>query len=197
MMHRRALGVAVLSLASSVLKGAEEPAAPASTRVRLSAPTLQRKPIVGLLVGADETSLRIERSGLKATIDTVVVPRAAMTTFEVSRRKSRKGLGAWIGALAGAGTAALILVGRDESIASCPPPPGWGLIGGGRPLPPCLDTPSDRRVPTAILAVPAGAIIGALVAPREKWEAVDPASLRVSVAPVVGGGASFRLVVSF
>lgn len=191
MRKRRALGAAVLSLASTALAGAQE----APARVRVVAKSVEQRPIVGRLVGADETTIRIERAGPKATVETVAVPRNAVTRLEVSRRKSRKSLGAWVGALVGAGTAAVILAGREEGIASCPPPPGWGLVGGGRPYP-CSNS-SDHRVPIALLAVPAGALLGALVAPGEKWEGADPTTVRLGIAPVAGGGAQVLLRVSF
>jgi hypothetical protein len=50
---------------------------------------------------------------------------------------------------------------------------------------------------TAIIAVPAGAAIGALVAPGEKWEAVDGTRIRVEFAPTRGRGIAVRVALSF
>jgi hypothetical protein len=191
-----ALGVTFLIVTiAAAARGEEAPHAP---RVRVRAPAVQKKPFVGRLVGMDEDALRIERPHFKEGKNTVVVvPRSSVTRFEVSRRQSLKGRGALVGALLGAGAGVLIVAGgEDEWIASCPPPPGWGVVGRGQPYP-CSPEGSGGRWAAAILAVPAGALLGALVSPGEQWEASDPASLRVVAAPASGGGAQVRLILSF
>jgi hypothetical protein len=193
----------VVILARGQAGSAEEPVPP---RVRLSVPGVSERPIIGRLVGADESMLRIETGGGRGSgpsaPSTMSVPRSAVTRLELSRRASRKTLGAWLGALVGGGAAAVLVAGREESIASlasCVPPPGWGLVGQGRPYY-CSDASVSQSGPsnwTALLAVPAGAALGALVAPGEKWETRDPASVRVEVQPMAGRAPGLRLVVSF
>jgi hypothetical protein len=201
MPHNPRLVIIALAAAASCpaqVKG-EEPALP---RVRVSAPSLDPRPIVGRLIRVDADSLQIqtvERPGREpAATQTVTVPRAAVTGVEVSRRRSRKALGALVGTVAGGGTAALLLAGREAGIASCPPPPGWGLVGAGRPLPPCPSAAtSGPSTGEALLAIPAGALLGWLVAPGERWEASDPVTLDVSLSPGSGRAVGFRLVLSF
>jgi hypothetical protein len=195
-MQRFGRGVWVVVLFLGLASGGGTEEAPEVVRVRVLA-TEHRKAIVGRLVGADGVSLRIERSGPKELTETVVVSRSSVTRFEMSRGKSWKSRGALLGSLVGVGTGAVILAGREEGIASCLPPPGWGVVGMGRPLPPCTVGGDGSRWAAAILAVPAGALLGYLVSPGEQWEAADPAKLHMAAALARRGGAQVTLSLSF
>lgn len=168
---------------------AEEPAAFAGQRVRLTVPSVSGKRLIGTLVGLDETTLTLRRYGVD---DTLQVPREAIARLEVSRHRSRKAKGAALGALIGLGAALAVGVAAGDDC---------GLIQGDdfstrlqRSF--CFDK-GETAVISAILFVPAGTLLGLVAAPGEKWEPSTPGRLRVGVAPMRGGGVRVGLSVAF
>ena len=177
---------AVLPLDTAAVGAAEKPLAGA--RIRVTAPSLSGKRLVGVLVGLDETTLRLQREGKPP----LVVPRASILKVEVSRRRSRNGDGAGIGLLAGLGAAiAFGLATGDDCNA---------IVGDdfearlSRAF--CYDR-GERALIAGFLTVPAGILLGLAAAPGERWEATSPDRLRVAIAPARGGGVRAALAVRF
>jgi hypothetical protein len=172
---------------------AEEPAAGASPegpRIRLTAPSVSGGRLIGTVVSLDEATLTLQRQGGEGTL---LVPLRAITTLEVSRHRSRKGKGAAIGALVGLGSAVAIgLAAGDDCTGSAQ---GDDLSSRlDRSL--CFGA-AETTLLSAILTVPAGALLGLVTAPGEKWEASTPDRLRIAVAPVRGGGVRAAVSVRF
>jgi hypothetical protein len=166
---------------------------PEAVRVRVTAPTLMDKAFVGRLVASDDLTLRIEKGRSEGKPSTITVPRESVTRFEASRAPSRKGKGALIGILIGAGASVAVGLAAGDDCSNSPP--GDDLFSRlDRNL--CFDS-KETGLMTAILAVPVGALIGALAAPGEKWETVDVTRVRVGVAPTRGRGLEVRLALSF
>jgi len=130
------------------------------TRLRVTAPAEAPRRIVGTLTAVDAHSLTIHTSS-----QFFVVPREAIETLEVSERRSLKKRGALYGAGAGV-IAALIAAAVDEQKPFC-------LFGE-----PCSADPYFSRQEVAVLAailfVPVGTTLGAVIAPGERWVAVKP-----------------------
>jgi len=121
----------------------------AGVRVRISAPEILRRPIIGQVaeVSAHSVTVSEGQSG------EIVVPLAAVASVERSRgyrRGAGAGLGALVGAAAGVGLGFLC-------VYVCPDSPGGGAnmapVGG------------------LFVGPPLGAALGALIAP-ERWEAL-------------------------
>jgi hypothetical protein len=180
-MARSSVGPVVVGLIISVASGtgasADELSAPSvSPRVRITAPTVSGKRLVGTLLSMDEEILTLGDQKGKGVIE---VPRSAITRMEVSRRASRRGKGAGIGALVGLGAAVAIGVAAGEDCSRNE----WL----------CFDRPSMVLM-SSILTIPAGILIGLTAAPGEKWAATTPDRLSVGVRPVRGGmGAALSL----
>jgi hypothetical protein len=134
-------------------------------RVRLTAPSVSGKRLVGIVVGLDEATLTLQRQGGK---DTLQVPRRAITGVEVSQRRSRKGKGAGIGALVGLGAAVAIGLAADDECGFC-------------------YSKGETAAIVGILTVPAGALLGLAVAPGEKWHPSSLDRLSVRITPARGG----------
>lgn len=181
------IGVAAVGGASAD----EVPAPGSSPRVRVTAPTVSGKRLVGTLLRMDEETLTL---GAQKGQGVIEVPRSAITRMEVSRRSSRKGKGAGIGALVGLGAAVAIGFATGDDCDSLPEPgPGWsGLVERlNRNL--CMGKGETAAI-VSILTVPAGALIGLGAAPGERWAATTPDRLSVAVRPVRGGvGAALSL----
>ena len=152
------------------------PVAPGS-RVRLTAPSVSVERLVGTVVGLDEATLTLQRQGAE---DTLQVPRGAITTFETSEHRSRKGKGAAIGALVGLGAAVALGLAVGENCGDPIPElePLFSFV--------CLSKGEAAGV-YAILTVPAGALLGLAVAPGEKWHPSALDRLRVRITPARGG----------
>lgn len=163
----------------------------AGERVRVVAPRGLRTPTTGYLLGSDAATLAVDVDG-----QTLSLPRESVTRLERSTRRSRKVLGMKIGG--GIGFAAGVGVGialvSAESTGSCDQCGTAVAILG------------------AVGALP-GALLGAAVAPGERWVAEDPGTVcverraakyqkdrrrvRVGITPAPGGGVGFRLSVAF
>jgi hypothetical protein len=180
-----ALIVAVMTCAGGGLASAANDALPLESRVRVVAPAISRKPIVGRLVASDEAALWIRRTeeGLfspgwpfrRRGGETLMLPRESVTRFERSVRPSRKRLGATIGALFGA-TAMVVMferatTGEDEGCSGC------GALA-------------------MLVAVPF-AMLGYAIAPGDRWAAEDPRKVHVAFIRPRGGGVGVRLSLAF
>jgi hypothetical protein len=108
----------------------------------------------------------------KPRSEAFVVPRDSISTLEVSRRGSRRGKNAAIGAGIALGVG---IVWARAEVAQCEASGQWfcGL--------------AYTAVP--ILFMPAGTLIGVATG-GERWQSLEPGQLRVSVAPVRSGVAA-------
>jgi len=154
------------------------PVAP-GLRVRLTAPSVSGKRLIGTVVGLDEATLTLQRQGGKETLQ---LPRGAITTVETSWHRSRKGKGALIGALVGLGTAVALgfAIGDD-----CGPIQGDELFA--RLVDNLCVGKGEAAAVVGILTVPAGALLGLAVAPGEKWHPSSLDRLSVRITPARGG----------
>ena len=175
-----ALIFALSNVTTGLLAEDQSPAAPGS-RVRITAPSVAAKPLIGTIVAEDDDSLTIEVHGRR---ETVGVPRSALTKLEVSRSPSRHGRWAGRGALAGA------LVG--------------GILGYAAGDSNCDDkwlcfSHEATAAGGIILLTPIGALIGALTSPGERWEEAPARGLRIGAAPlpVRGRGLGLAVTVGF
>jgi hypothetical protein len=178
--------LAALPLDAAAAGAAEAPVA--GTRIRVTAPSLSGKRLVGTLVGLDETTLRLQREGKEP----LVVPRASILKVEVSRRRSRNADGAGIGLLIGLGTAIAIGLATGDDCNA--------IVGDSfearlsRAF--CYDR-GETALITGILTVPAGVVLGLVAAPGERWEASSPDRLRLAIAPARRGGVRASLAIRF
>jgi hypothetical protein len=165
---------------------------PYGARVRVRALATSGKAVVDTLLASDETTLKLDRIGY--------LPRESVTRLERLQHSSKRQLGAAIGAGVGFATGAglaIALIANDEhrtgsgSCDQC----GLGvlILGGLGALP--------------------GAGVGYVVAPGDRWSDEnpknvcvrpwtsralrDPRRVNLGIAPARGGGAAFRLSVSF
>jgi hypothetical protein len=151
-------------------------------RVRVLAPAISAKPIVGQLVGSDETTLTILRTGGRPLVGwpfrrgdrkTLRLPRESVTRLERSVRPSRKALGKGVGM--GVGLLA-------------------GVLAASRINPPS-STGQGAELLTMPLGVVVGGFLGAAVTPGDRWAAEDPGKVRVGFTRAPGVGV--RLSVAF
>ena len=181
----RVLAVLVsLFLDAAAARAAEEPAA--HPRIRVTAPSLKGKRLVGVLVSLDETTLRMEREEGQAPI---AVPRASITKIETSRHGSRKGQGAGIGALFG--VAAALVVGQTAGDDCHPAPDGAWLAFD------LCYTHSQMSLAAGAVFVPLGALLGAVASRGEEWEVMSADRLRLAVSPARGGGVRAAVTLRF
>ena len=85
----------------------------------------------------------------------------------------------------------MVVVAAGGDDGSCPQP--------AEAFPSCIDVASGPQYYAvgALLLGAGGALIGAIVAPGEKWEAVTGDRMRVAVGPAPGGGVRFVASLSF
>lgn len=168
---------AMLPLDAAAATAASEVGHP---RIRVTAPSFHGKRLVGVLISLDETTLRIEREEGQPWI---AVPRASITRLETSRHRSRKAQGAGIGFLFGVAAAFVIgqTAGTDCSDRARDDTPTYLSFESF-----CL-TRGELTAASAFLMVPAGALLGLLVSPGEKWDVVNADRLRLTVTPGRGG----------
>ena len=193
---RRSLVVGLI--ASTVFAGTvcadDQPPVGIAPRVRVTAPTVSGKRLVGTLLAMDETTLTIGSQKGKGVVE---VPRSAVTRIELSRRPSRKGKGAKIGALVGLGAAVAVGLAAGDDCGSLPEPaPGWGGFEDRLRRNLCYDK-SVTAVMASILTVPAGVLLGVLTAGGERWVRTEPDRLRVAVTPLRTGGVGAAVSVRF
>jgi len=148
-------------------------------RVRVILKGIGTKPIVGSLVASDAEALTL-RTG-KGEPRRVLV--ADVRRLEVSRRPGRRGRGALIGLAVGA--VGGFIWGSSSNSDGCQPSPGNPCWFGTEPL----FSDSESGAMGAVLFSGVGALVGAIVAPGEKWEHLSDPRVRVSVAPARRGAA--------
>jgi len=140
--------------------------------------------IEGTVQSLDEKTLVLGRAGQSP----ISVARDAISSVDVRRRESKKGLGVVIGLIAGGGI-------------------GYA-IGAATSGPGCQDRELDifrlctldevGKPAGAILGVVGGAVLGLLVAPGTKWEKNVPLDhIHVSLGPTRHRGIGLTLSVAF
>lgn len=152
-------------------------------RVRVAALGVSAKPFVGRLVASDEATLTIVRTKggpwwlgwpLRGTSEeTLRLPRESVTRFDRNVRRSRKNLGATVGGLIGLAAGAVIVARETTGADGCDQ---------------CL-------MAAAIVATPF-ALLGAAIAPGDRWAAEDPGKVRVGFG-VPARSVGLRLAVRF
>ena len=148
-------------------------------RVRVR--TVSGKRFVGELVGREDTTLALKLPSER----NLVLARSEIALIDVSTRRGRKGRGAWIGTGVALGIAAVLHLAAS----------GSGCYRGESPDPcPLLES---SVVATPLLLVAGGAVIGALVAPGERWQPLSTERARVGLAPTRGRGARVAIAFSF
>jgi hypothetical protein len=128
-------------------------------------------------------------------VERVEVRKAEIVVLERSERRSRKGTGAMIGALAGVGASVAVGLLAGDECQSVPGPATWGNFVDKLNSNLCFSK-GDTMVMGGLLFVPLGALVGYAVAPGEKWKAVGVSNL--VVRPVVSrNGAAVQVAIRF
>jgi hypothetical protein len=178
-----AVGAIVAGLAAVSGSAAADDAGPLAGKmwVRITAPVFAREDLVGHLVASEAASITVQREG---SGERVAIPVGHVTRIEVRTQKSRRGHAAGIGALVGlgVGVAAGFAAGDD-----CGSPNAPTIVCISRPV---------SAVGVGVAGAGLGALIGLAVGAGEKWEAVEPARLHVSVTPSAGRRVGVGLALS-
>lgn len=182
------LGLAVVAAGRPA--AAEEPTAlgPGS-RVRV---TTAENRLVGRLVALRGETIVLAR----AEGETLNVRRADVLGLEVSQRPSRRGRGAGLGALVGLGAAVAIGVAGGEDCGATPGPANWGNFTETLNSNLCFSH-TEAGLLSGVLTVPAGALLGALIAPGEKWRPAGAAELAVQAGTSREAGLTVRVTLGF
>jgi hypothetical protein len=143
-------------------------------RVRITAPSVGTRPLVGTLVGIESDALKLDVEG---ALESRVVPRSAVTKLEFSQGRKRNTMkGAWIGlatgAVAGGALAAAYASSDGGPVNAEFVPLVAGVYGAA--------------------GMALGALIGAMVK-SERWREADLEGPLVSVGSVPGGGVGFSI----
>ncbi len=183
------LGLATLVAAPPAL--AEEATLPAGRRVRVTTPSGR---LVGRFVAIEGESLVLAPAKGGGT-EPLTLRRSDVLELEVSVRPSRRGKGAMIGALAGLAAAVVIGVAGGEDCPSSGPNT-WDNFSRNLNSSLCL-THTQAGLLSGVLAVPAGALLGAAIAPGERWRPVGVD--RFAVRPTVprAGGVGLEVAIGF
>ena len=157
---------------SSGLPAQDEGGLPPGGRVRVTAPRLSPKPLVGIVESSSAQAVLV-RVGERDPA--VSVPRADIMRLELSRGRARRK-----SALIGGAIGAVVCLGGVyalcKSEGECDPVVAAATSAG--------------------FGFGVGAGVGALVAP-ERWQDVPLDRVRVSLAPTRGGGVSIRASFAF
>ena len=140
-------------------------------RLRVTAPSQAPKRLVGILTSVDPSVLIIQTSK-----EPITLRREAIRTLEFSERGGRKKKGALIGA--GVGVVAALIISATTKEGD-------------------LLTPAESGLAAAILFVPVGAGLGALVAPGERWVPVPAAAAAPADSTYGRGGFRLALRIRF
>ena len=152
------------------------------TRLRVTAPAVSRKPVVGTLIEASERELVLAAT----SSDRTPIPRDSITRLQRSVRPSLRTRGALIGFGLGLGAIAAKTV-----------------HAGG-----CEDGCNGGSVLAAVVAALPVAAVGVIASPGERWVDLDPghgqspattsrAGLRVRLVPQVGRSTGLTVVAEF
>lgn len=166
MAPRRALLVAAIAfVAMPCLAAAQiEPGGKVRVSVRKEGSGAGMERLTGIVVALEGGALALDVRGKGA----VLVSYGDILGIEASRGRSKlRGMGRGVLIAAGVGAIAGLVQGDD--------PPGFMAFSA-----------TDKAMIFGVLAVPVGAVIGAVVG-VERWERVEPARVRLSLLPVRGG----------
>ena len=147
-------------------------------RVRVTENGSDKRPLIGWVVGSDAESLTLRT----AEAEPRRVLLADVKRLEV-RRPGRRGRGALIGLAVGA--VGGFIWGAGSNPDGCQPSPGNPCWFGTEPW----FSDSESGAMGAVLFSGVGALVGAIVAPGERWERISDPRVRVSVAPARRGAA--------
>ena len=149
--------------------------------VRVAKP---RTAIEGTVQSLDQKTLMLGRPGQSP----ILVPRDAISSVDVRRRESKKGLGVVIGLIAGGG------IGYAIGAATSGP----GCQGGETGFAHLCSLDELGKPAGAILGVVGGAVLGLIVAPGAKWEKNVPLDhIHVGLGPTRNRGIGLSLSVAF
>jgi hypothetical protein len=152
------------------------------TRLRVTAPAVSRKPVVGTLIEVDECEIVLAATSSERT----PIPRDSITRLQRSVRPSRRTRGALIGF--GLGLAAIA---------------AKTVHAGG-----CDDGCNGGNVLAAVVVALPVAAVGAVVSPGERWVDLDPghgrrpattsrAGPRLRLVPQAGRSIGLTVVAEF
>jgi hypothetical protein len=184
------LGLAVLAVGRP---GAAEPPAATAAGPRVRLTTAQGR-LVGRLVAVEDETIVLEweKDGRTERLD---VRRPDILELEVSQRPSRRAKGAKIGLLAGLGAAVAIGVAGGESCSPDPGPATWANFSTKLDSSLCIGH-GEVALLSGLVTLPVGALLGAVIAPGEKWRPAGAAELSVQ-ATASDRGAGLQLTVRF
>lgn len=171
--------VLLLSIPCTAVLADEAPSGPPAEgeRIRLKAPAVAGRAITGRLLRAGPSALVVTRDD-GSVVD---VPRSAIQELEVARgRTSRAKTGAVIGGAAGAG-----------AIVAAYAADGGGCHSDAR----CVIYPIVLGAASISIGAVVGRAIGEMVG-TDRWVKVDPARVKVALAPT-GRGVAFAVSVGF
>lgn len=182
--------MAVVPLAlSPPVRAAEEK--PPQSRIRV---TTVKGRTVGALAEVRGETLVLERPRGER-VERVEIRKAEIVVLERSERRSHKGTGAMIGALAGVGAGVVFGLLAGDECQSVPGPATLSNLVDKLNSNLCFSR-GDTMVMGGILFVPLGALVGYAVAPGEKWKALGISEL--DVRPVVSrNGAGVQVAIRF
>ena len=183
MITLRVVAAGLLLMGATSSPGDEADAIAPGTRLRVFAPTLGRKPLVGVLQSLRDNTLTLAAEGHASA---VVVPRQEIT--RIDRSGGRHSRGRW--AIRGAGLG--LLAGVAIGLAKGNTCTGFEFVDV-LTLGPC--SAGTKAAIGGILGAPAGALMGLAVPPGERWEhvplgqgrstATHPARLRSIVSVTI------------
>lgn len=164
-----------LVLSTSMAAPAETPELVEGSRVRVKVSTENRR-VVGKLLGLDDRSLNLQVEDEEAPR---VFPREHIADLDISAGRRSLGRRALYGTMIGAVAGAAVVYGSSD--------PDDDLIF----------TREEGAGIGALIFGAAGALVGMLVIPAERWRNVPLDSIQVSFRPVQGRGAGVFLTVGF
>ena len=183
------LGLATLA-AGRPADAAETKASAVGPRVRV---TTTKERFVGRVVTVRGETLVLERAG---RADTLEIHRPEILALEISERRSRRGRGAVIGALAGIGAAVAIGAAGGETCTASPGPADWGNFTEKLNSNLCLGH-TETALLGGLLTVPLGALLGVAIAPGEKWRPIGVNQLSVGATMSRSGGVGLQVTLRF
>lgn len=139
------------------------------SRVRLVAPSTSPERLTGTIVRLDATALELQMADRKQP---ALVPRDVITKIEISHGRKSRTRGALIGALAGAAVGSIAVLATPDT--SCNAGDLFECLGG--------PTQGEAALIVGAMGAAAGALVGSLIPPGERWQAAA-ARPRVSLAP--------------
>jgi len=179
----------------SPVHGSGEDTSPVTTgaRVRVVASRVAERPFIGVLLAVKGVDLIIRKEG---SADPVVVPRAAITKFEVSRGPKSKAKGALIGGAIGAAAGALLGAAAASS-TKCNPNDIIEALAC-EVLNHELSNSKGQYIAVGSLAgAGVGALAGTLLAHGEKWKIVSTDRISVSLLTPTARAVGFTVSMRF